>query len=353
MNRRTFTKMTATTVVGLPTVLLVRKSAAATRIVFRDPGGPLQQAFTEAFYKPFNEMMKGKVEVVGVASSHEPVAQIKAMVEARNYAWDAADLSAQAHTTLRGQGGYLEDLEIEDDPHVQEIPKQFRESTILGTLAYATVLTYRTDVYGQNAPTGGWKDLWNVQRFPGRRAIRKHPFETIEAALLADGVAPENLYPCDLDRAFRSLEKLRPYISVWWTGGAQSTQLMTSREVDICVTWNGRASVAIENGAPFVISWNQGLFTYEGWVILKGGPKVEACREFIKFCAHPERQAAVVRYIAGAPANPKAFKWIDEKRAKDLPTWPANLKQMVPIKPDYWAGAGEKTIERFNKWMLA
>ncbi len=39
---------------------------------------------------------------------------------------------------------------------------------------------------------------------------------------MADGVAPDALYPLDVDRAFRKLEQIKPHIAVWWTSGGQS-----------------------------------------------------------------------------------------------------------------------------------
>ena len=63
--------------------------------------------------------------------------------------------------------------------------------------------------------------------------MRKNPIDTLEIALMADGVAPKDLYPLDLDRAFRKLDEIKDHIAVWWTGGAQSTQLLESGEVDM------------------------------------------------------------------------------------------------------------------------
>ena len=36
---------------------------------------------------------------------------------------------------------------------------------------------------------------------------------------MADGVAPDKLYPLDVDRAFKKLEEIKPNITVWWTSG--------------------------------------------------------------------------------------------------------------------------------------
>ena len=236
-----------------PTILTSRKAVAAIEITVRDPGGPYVEAFGEAYYKPFNEMMKGEVVVTGVAGKHEPTAQVKLMVDTGSYTWDMAHLSISAHNLLR-DAGYLEELGIDDHPDVQEIPAHFRTPYLLGIDVYTTILAYRTDVYPKMGPepTGGWKDLWDVNGIPGRRAIRKHAFDTIEQALMADGVAPDQLYPIDVDRAFAKMNEIRANIDVWWTSGAQSAQLIKDGEVDMIALWVSRVIGAIKDGDEIV-----------------------------------------------------------------------------------------------------
>jgi putative spermidine/putrescine transport system substrate-binding protein len=344
---------------AVPTVLTPRKTRAAVRITVRDPGGPFEKAFGEAFYKPFNEANKGKIEAIGVAGKHEPVAEIKAMIDTGTYTWDAAILSISAATTLMRDGDkYLAKLDIDDDPGYQEIPDHFKSPYMMGTDVFATILAYRTDVYkdAASAPTGGWKDLWEVDRIKGRRSIRKHPFDTFEEALGAAGVPMAEVYDYmrknGTDPVFASLNKIKPHVDIWWTGGAQTSQLLSNKEVDICPTWNGRAQAAIDGGAPVAISWTQGLYSYEGLAILQGGPNVEACREFVKFCAQGQNQANYTPHLRYGPPNPTAYKFIDEATAKMLPTAPQNLEQMVLIDNEFWAENMESGIEKFNAWVL-
>ena len=359
LRRRQFLKRAGlgAAAIALPTVLTPRKAGAAVKLTVRDPGGPYVQAYAEAYYKPFNKKFAGKIEVTGVIGEHEPTSQIKAMIDTGTYTWDVALLSVAAHNLLR-DAGYLEKLGNSDHPDVQEIPEQFKTEHIQGVDVYATVLAYRNDVYPSKArpPDQGWADLWNVAGIPGRRALRKHPFDTIEEALIADGVPAGKEYDWlrehGYDRAFASLDKLKPRIDIWWTGGAQTSQLLSTGEVDICPTWNGRAQAAIDGGAPVTISWNEGIHGYEGWGILKGTPRVEAAREFVTFCANAENQARQAPYIAYGPVNPKAYNYIDPKRAKVLSTNPAFLPLMHPIDMDFWGTEKDKAFELFNAWLL-
>ncbi len=80
------------------------------------------------------------------------------------------------------------------------------------------------------ATAPGWPDFWDVARHPGRRGLHFGARTTLEIALLADGVAPQDVYStlstqAGVDRAFRKLDLLRPYI-VWWTTPADAARIM-------------------------------------------------------------------------------------------------------------------------------
>jgi putative spermidine/putrescine transport system substrate-binding protein len=175
----------------------------------------------------------------------------------------------------------------------------------------------------------------------------------MEQALLADGVSPDKLYPLDADRAFKKLDEIKKHVQVWWTGGAQASQLLKTGEVDILATWNGRAQAAIDDGAPARIVWNQALYSVEGWTIPKGNPKTEMGMKLVQFCANPDRQAEFAKHIAYGPTNPNAYKNIDPKRAEILPTSPKHFGSMIYQSEKYWGPNQEKMIERFNAWLLA
>ncbi|ACL59140.1 ABC transporter substrate-binding protein [Methylobacterium nodulans] len=328
----------------------IRSAAAQAnrRIVVRDPGGPYTPGFTAAFYEPFKKATG--IEVVGVVGQHDPVSYIKSMVEARNYVWDGALLNQASHDVLMDPktGLFLE--EHRSSPG--GIPEKYVTPTFMPVLALQTVLAFRSDAFSGKSGPASWADFWNVKDFPGRRSLRKHPQDTLEQALLADGVPADKLYPLDLDRAFKSLDRLKKDVQIWWTGGAQTSQLLKTREVDLCPTWNARAQAAIDEGAPAKIVWNQGLLGTEGFCILKGGPKADLVREFVAFTRDPERQAVYTKYLSYGPVHPDAYKYIDAERAKALPTSPENLKTAIQIDTKYWGEAKDRVLERFNTWLL-
>ena len=328
-----------------PFIWTSRSWAQSRSLVVRDPAGPYTKAMTEAFYKPF-EAATG-VKVQRVTADHEPTSQVKAMVETKNYSWDVVSLSMGAYGVVAAQD-LLEPLDWRGD--MLEIPEAFRREGFMPYDVAATAIVYSQEKFGDKGPAS-WADFWDVERFKGRRAMRRHPFDTIEEALLADGVPLEKIYPLDLPRAFRKLDEIRPHVAIWWTGGAQASQLIKSGEVDLIATWNARAQAAIDDGAKYRISWNQGIAVVDGLCIPKGSPKGDLAKEFVQFCANAERQAVFSQYIAYGPTNLGAFKHIAPERAVILPSNPDYIDSLVLQTPEAWADHKDEAMEMFEAWV--
>jgi putative spermidine/putrescine transport system substrate-binding protein len=325
-------------------------SAEDRRIVVRDAGGPFALGFAEAFYKPFQAA--SGIQIVAVPSASEPTSQIRAMVENGAYTWDTAHLTLSAATQLTA-ANFLEPLKI-DTPDFNKIPAEYKTPYFAGVDVFSVVLAYRTDAFAKKGlpePTG-WADYFDVKKLPVRRGMRKHPFDNVEIALLADGVPLEKLYPLDFDRAYRKLDSLKPSIAAWWDGGAQSSQLLKSGEIDMTPAWNARAQAAIDDGAPVKIIWDQNLWVPEGFTILRGTPKADLCREFIKFTASPEQQAIFTKHLSYGPVQADAYKNIPPDRAKVLSTYPDNMRRRIQVDDAFWAANKDKQMERFNAWVL-
>ena len=328
--------------------LIARDAAAQTRqITVADPGGPFGEAFGRAFYRPF-EGATG-IRVVNVARAAEPTAQFRAMVETRAYTWDCCILTLSARDILMRQN-LLEPINL-TRADLPDVMPEAVHTHWLGTDVYATILAVRTDRLQGPAPES-WADFWNTARFQGRRALRRDPIDTLEQALMADGVAQANLYPLDLDRAFRNLDRIKPQVQAWWTGGAQATQMLQAGEVAMIPTWNGRAQPVLDAGLPARIIWNQGLYSIEGWSIPRGCPRADLARQFVRFCADAQRQAAYTDALAYGPTNLKAYDHIRAERAAVLPTAPQNLSVMRLADEDWWSANRAAATERFNAWVL-
>jgi len=324
----------------------IRRAGAAEQITVADVGGAPAVALRKAFYDPFEKETGIRVE--NVAHEADPVTQFKVIVDSSSKIWDVCMVTPDDVVRLTEQKNYLEPLEITADT-TGMVPGSLMPNWF-GFSVYGIVMAYRTDTYKNGGPKD-WADFWNVAKFPGRRGFYRNPKGVLESALLADGVKPQDLYPIDVDRAFAMLDKIKSNVSVWWTSGAQNTQILQNGEVDMADTWSARAFAAIDSGAPVSIVWN-GLYSIDGWSILRGSTKLKPSREFIRFCMKPEQQAVYSSMVANGPSMLKAYDFIKPERARLLPTLPENLKNLKLRDFAYWGKNYAAISDRFQEWLL-
>lgn len=349
VTRREFLRRSGIALGGATLASWARPAGAQARqIVITDPGGAWQEAAAKAYYVPFEK--ETGVKVVYTARPHYSLGRIKAMVEANNMEWDVSILVKEL--VIRGaEEGLLEPLDYKAIDPKDVLPAAVH-SHGLGSDIYSTVLAYNTKKFPGGSHPKSWAEFWDVKRFPGRRALYGQPWGSLEIALMADGVPGEKLYPVDVERALRKLDQIKKDVAVWWTTGAQSTQLLFDQEVDLLVGWNGRVQNAIDKGAPVAIEWNQGLYAVESWVVPKGAKNKTDAMRFVAFTLRPERQAEFVSAIGYGAPNSRAYDHLKPERARLLPTYPENVKRMFPVDADWLAKNSAKVEERWNEWKV-
>jgi putative spermidine/putrescine transport system substrate-binding protein len=226
----------------------------------------------------------------------------------------------------------------------------------ISSITLSTVLVFNKKRWpGENHPKS-WADFWDVKKFPGPRALQRRVYPNLEYALMADGVPadPKRIYPIDVDRAFRSLERIKPHIKVWWTTGAQQQQLIQDQEVDLIAMWNGRATDSImNNGAPYQIVWNQAAYNgdIEAWVIMKAAPNPAGGMKFMDIVGRAEPQATFARALFYGPTNQKAYEFIEKRTAEQLPSYPPNAHVSLLMNYDWWLDRIDPLTVQFEQWL--
>jgi len=253
--------------------------------------------------------------------------------------------------------GELENLLEPIDTNVVNLegidPKAIRKAAI-GNIFWTTSLAYNKKAIGDQKPPASWADFWDVKNFPGPRALQDQAPFNLEFALLADGVPMDKVYPIDVPRAFKKMDELKDQITVWWKNGAEQIQLLTSAEAYYSSAWNGRVNVAQSKGVPLEIVWEGGCLDLDWWAIPKGNPNKDLAMKFIDFAISAERQGEQMqKYIAYGPTNLGAFKYITEERAKQLPSYPENLKKQFAQDADYWGPNLAPLTEKWKTWIIS
>lgn len=263
--------------------------------------------------------------------------------------WDVVELGA---TTLGAacQGGQLEKLDWAAlGGRDRQLPQGATDCG-LGAFATATALSWDRNKF-QGTPT--WQDFWDIAKVPGKRGLARSARGTLEIALLADGVAPADVYRTlrtddGVTRAFRKLDQLAPYI-VWWTPGPRDAlQLLGTGEV--LMTSAPAASVAAANreGHNFGLQWAGGLAEAQYWAIPKGAANLASAMRFLAFAADPKHQARLPE-VAGFGGLAKGAN--DGLRPEVLALSPtANPAGLLFLDDGFWRENGEKLGQRFDAW---
>ncbi|GAN55643.1 ABC transporter substrate-binding protein [Tanticharoenia sakaeratensis] len=326
---------------------LARAQTTDRQLTIADVGAEPSAAMRRAFYDPFER--ETGIRINAVPHEADPVTQFKLMVETRSYLWDVCMLNSAHVAQLEAEGDYLGRLDIPAADTADFLPNMV-SPVWMGFSVYAVMMAWQTSHFPNGGPKD-WRDYWDVRRFPGRRSLCRSPTFSLELALLADGVAPADLYPLDVDRAFASLRRIKDHIAIWWANGAQNTFLLESDEVDLSDSWSARAQAARTAGAPISLLWN-GLYDVDGWGIPIGSPQASLARTFIRFCARADRQAEYARHIANGPTNRRSFDFLTPERALELPTAPENFKGLTGFDAAWWGTNLAATSERFEEFLL-
>ena len=331
------------TLAALALVVSASSAVAAESLNFVSWGGTTQDAQKQAWAEPFSAASGIRV----VQDGPTDYGKLKAMVESGNVQWDVVDVEADFALRAANEG-LLEPLDfgvIQRD----EIDPRFVSDHGVGSFYFSFVLGYNQGKVGGNAPQD-WTALFDTAAYPGKRALYKWASPgVLELALLADGVAADQLYPLDLERAFKKLDTIKKDV-IWWGGGAQSQQMLASGEVSLGQFWNGRVYALQQDGAPVGVSWKQNLVMADFLVIPKGAKNKEAAMKFLANASSAKGQAAFANLTAYAPVNVNSVEQLNADLAPNLPT--AHVKDQVNLDYAYWAKHGEAISAQWNEWLV-
>lgn len=344
MTRRRLLQYSAS---GLAVGLAAPYVSSATRasgkeLVFVGFGGAYQDAQTKAYFEPFEKETGIKI----IQTSGVELAKLSAQVKSQNVEWDLITIpDRQRYSAVRD--GLLTKLDYSRIDTKDILPELVSEFAV-GHTTVIMQLVYSTKFYQAGKEPKGWGDYWNLS-FPGTRGMYNAPAYVLEIALLADGVEKDKLYPLDVPRAFKSLDKIKQNVN-WWTQFPQPGIMLNSGEITM-TPWT-RGVTQVIAGDPIGLVYENAILSYEGWAVPKGAKNSDAAMQFINYALKPERQAKLADLIAFGPSNTKAIPLIEPKVAKLLPAYPENWSKGVLMSGDWWGDNLQKVTEQWNEWRL-
>ena len=339
--------------------------APAAELVVVSWGGAYQRSQEEALFQPWMERTGHRIVVEGGYSGG--LAEIKAQVETGAVTWDLVSVEAE-DAVLGCEEGLLERLDpgaLPPAPDGTPAAEDFVdgglfECGIANNLA-SIVVAYDRGRLAE--PPAAVRDFFDLEKYPGKRGLRRTVRGNLEMALVADGVPAARVYEelraeAGVARAFAMLETLRED-AVWWEAGSQPPQLLADGEVLMTTAFNGRIFDAVATeGKDFAILWDGQVYTQGYFVIPAGSKRRRLALELIAFATSTERLVDQFSRIAYAPARRSAqarIRGYHRDPALDirpyLTTTPPNLDNAVRADVDFWLDRQTELNERFLAWL--
>lgn len=341
---------------GLVLALAGGQAAAEDKVLtISGSGGVVAEVNAKIFIPPFETESGWTAKQVSAESSR--MAELEAMVQAGRTTWDISEISASNYPIAVAKD-LLEPIDYALVDPKDELPEVARAEYGVAAASYSTVLVQNKAHNPEGKKMESWADFWDVETFPGPRSLGNRPQYNLEFALLADGVAKEDLYKVlatdeGVDRAFAKLDEIKESIPVWWSSGAQTVQLLSDEEVFYTTTYNGRVGKLQEAGMPVEIVWNGGALHVSYVGIPKGTPHREQAHLYVQIrTMRPELEREYLKLLPYPSFAPGLFDGMPQEVVAQMPTYPANEKAQFAANEQFWAENLDRLQERWNEWLL-
>ena len=330
--------------------------AASERLTVVSWGGAYVKSQMLGFILPFEEATGTTVDVLDYTGG---IDEVRSQVRAWNVRWDVVDMELFDARRACREGLLLpfDHDTLPPAPDGTPAKEDFLEASLLpcgvGNVIAATVVAYDPERV-ERAPQR-IEDFFDVQGFPGRRGLRRSPKVNLEWALIADGVAREDVYRVldtaeGVDRAFRVLSRIKPWVD-WWRSGEEAIRLLETGRVSMTSVFNGRVFDAVQRGQSLTILWDHQLWFMDVWVMPRNGRRTDQAMAFIRFATSTESLARQMRHIPYGPVRRSALERIEPEIRLYLPTAEANRATAIEGDAEWWADHLEALNERFERWL--
>ncbi len=332
-------------------------------------GGAYNAAQERALFAPFKADTGHPLDNV----HHDGELGALSAADVKKAGWDLVEVDAL--TARRGcEAGWLREISpdvlpdsVEGDTAAADyLPGSLMECAA-GSAAWSAVAVYdQRAAFGE--PPQDISALFDLARYPGKRALPRQAPYVLEFALLADGVAPEAVYETlataeGQDRAFAKLSSMRHAI-VWWDDAADALAPFPDRapgdleDVVMGVAFNGRVFTDTVRAKPSLrILWNGQIYRFNYWAVPASSPHPEAAEALLRYVSMPERQARLTRWFPYGPVRKSALPLVAQHGAIDLdmagfvPTMPRNMAGALRFDAGWWQDRGAALKDRFADWL--
>lgn len=335
---------------------LVRASASDGALTLVGWGGAYMEAQRRALFTPFEKHFGDRIATREYRGN---LALLRAQVAARQIDWDVVAVDEQG-ASEGCREGLFEKLGaqhwspgLDDAPASQDFFAPALHECALGGSVRALLFFHLHDTFASAPQT--LADVFDVQKYPGKRALPRTPRGNLEWALLADGVPASQVYaelqrPGGTQRAFARLTRLRPHI-VWWREVTDAVRWLTDGTVTLtAANHDAMAQLIVDTPVAVLPLWSGQLWEIDYWAIVKGAPRPHAARKFLDFATATLQQVEFARVSSHGPVRRSALPYTRPAVAAWLPSADNRLEQGMRLDAEWWSRNGAQIDAQFRAW---
>lgn len=340
MDRRSFSKAALATILLAGAGRASTASAQVRQIRIIEAGGKSGDSVEAGYIKPFTK----KTGITVVRESPNEFGKLRALVEGGRTDVVLFEMSAAGLEQAKS----LNLVEKLDWAKIAALPifPEAKDDFGMGYQFYSTLMAWRK---GVKAPST-WKEFYDAAALPGKRTLPDDPVFVLPTILIAAGIPIKDLYPLDVDLAFRQLETVKKDVSVWWKAGAQAPQLLRDNEVQYAMAYSGR--VAGQEGIEY--TFKEANLDLSFFCVVKGSSPadVDAAYKLLYEMSVPANQADAAEVISYTGNSPDLEALLPPAKLGQFPTTSANKSVQFFNDAAWWFKNGDEVQKRWQDFIL-
>ena len=290
------------------------------------------------------------------------LADVRKMVERRQYTGDVIDFELPK-AVQACKDGLLEKINPTILPAgANGVPaaRDFVPGAIgpcwVGSQIYSQVVVFSPKL--KKSPTT-LADFFDARKFRGRRALSRASAKfNLEMALLADGVAPGDVYktletPDGLDRAFAKLKALNP---IWAHDSVGALEWLKDGQAVMVTALNGDV-FDLKDFTPGGVVWDHQLYEMDVFGVPAGDPRRDRAMDYIAYATASAPLAGVARWVPFGPARRSSLPLVKpnpetgQAMTGVLPTAPGNFGTAFAVDEGWWLAHGPAIASRWQEFV--
>jgi mannopine transport system substrate-binding protein len=333
---------------ALPALRAAR--ADAGEVIIATTGGLMTDSLQKHFYQRFQKETGIRVRAVAI---EVPDQWARAVAGARsgNVPFDVVTATPP---DLIEHADILQTLDCDKMPGVvaHALPGSCTSKGIIRTVGGMTI-TWSKKAFPNGGPQN-WTDFFDTAKFPGSRSLPDtgdREWWVPLAALMADGVPRDKLFPMDLDRAYKKLDTLKPKVAVWWKSGDNSMQVLRGGDAVMSMLYSSRA-VPLAKSGDFDLTFNQAIRDTGNWAVLKNSPNNANAVKFLDFFVQdPQEHLPFSQEVSFDSNNKEAIDLVPAAERRFRPGAPDNYAKLIIADYDWIAKNRPAMRERWVSWL--